>query len=97
MKTYRAGIIPVSPELLIEMLGLGVFEVKRTQYDFERDNIEFMVANDALPEAEANCTVPILVPRFKQSKGGRITLEGIRLPDGSFIKAKDLKKKKEAL
>jgi hypothetical protein len=92
----RIAILPITPELLIEFLGLEKFRVIRTQYDFARDAITFILENDIFPEVEPYEIPTDAMPVYEKTGPLQIRLKEIKiLSTGETIKAEDITSFKE--
>lgn len=85
------AILPISPQLLIEFLGIGKFNVLRTQYNWEKNRIEFVVEHDILPETDPACYLPTVMPVFQRTSECQAELKEIQLwQNDETIKYDDL-------
>ena len=87
------AILPISPQLLIDFLGIGKFNVLRTQYSWECNRIEFIVEHDILPETDPLEILPIVLPTYQRVGKCQVELKEIQLQsNGKIIKYEDLEK-----
>jgi hypothetical protein len=85
------AILPISPQFLIEFLGIGKFNVLRTQYNWERDRIEFVIEHDIFPETEPGIFLPTVQPYYEITGECQVKLKEIRMwVDGKVIKYEDI-------
>lgn len=93
----RLAILPITPELLIEFLGLEKFRALRTQYDFERDAITFILENDIFPETEKYEIPTDAIPVYEKIGPLQVRLKELKIiSTGETIKAEDIIPFKEA-
>lgn len=85
------AILPITPQLLIEFLGIGKFNVLRTQYNWEKNQIEFVVEHDILPETDPTEYLPAIIPAYQRVGECQVELKEIQLwQNGETIKYEDL-------
>ena len=85
------AILGITPELLIDFLGIGKFNVLRTKYGWERDQIEFIVEPDLLPETNPAEYLPTITPTYERIDELRVRLKEIRLwHNGELVKYEDM-------